>query len=71
MTTGWVFLILAAKLTGAYLLGDKSSAFLFYYWTATTHFMLLCMVYASCIEQARTSVHIQHDARGTPDRVRE
>eukprot|EP00961_Rhodomonas_salina_P116076 1562242-Rhodomonas_salina.1 len=35
------------------------------------HFMLLCMVYASCIEQARTRVHIQHDARGTPVRARE
>eukprot|EP00961_Rhodomonas_salina_P181351 2447996-Rhodomonas_salina.1 len=71
MTTGWVLLILAAKITGADLSGDKSSAFLFYYWTATTHFMLLCMVHASCIEQACTRVHIQHDACGTPVRVRE
>eukprot|EP00961_Rhodomonas_salina_P226868 3067240-Rhodomonas_salina.1 len=71
MTTGWVLLILAAKLTGADLSGDKSSAFLFYYWNATTHFMLLCMFYASCIEQARTRVHIQHDTRGTPVRAHE
>eukprot|EP00961_Rhodomonas_salina_P001377 19134-Rhodomonas_salina.2 len=71
MTTGWVLLIMVAKLTGADLLGDTSSAFLFYYWTATTHLMLLCMVYTSCIEQAGTRVHIQHDSHGTPVRVRE
>eukprot|EP00961_Rhodomonas_salina_P055084 740140-Rhodomonas_salina.1 len=50
MTTGWVAMISAATILGVILSGKDTTHFLFYYWTATTHFMILWSLYLSLTE---------------------
>eukprot|EP00961_Rhodomonas_salina_P134414 1807986-Rhodomonas_salina.1 len=71
MQIGWVAMISAATILGIDLSGKDTTHFLFYYWTATTHFMILWSLYLSLTDYPMPDLRgtATHDQRATPTRV--
>eukprot|EP00961_Rhodomonas_salina_P177389 2391960-Rhodomonas_salina.1 len=71
MTTGWVAMISAATILGIDLSRKDTTHFLFYYWTATTHFMILWSLYLSLTEYPMPNLRRTYtqDQRATSTRA--
>eukprot|EP00961_Rhodomonas_salina_P167748 2261166-Rhodomonas_salina.1 len=71
MTTGWVAMISAATILGVDLSGKDTMHFLFYYWTAMTHFMILWSLYLSLTEYPMPNLRRTYtqDQRATSTRA--
>eukprot|EP00961_Rhodomonas_salina_P040253 540921-Rhodomonas_salina.1 len=71
MTAGWVTMNSAATILGVDLSGKDTRHFLFYYWTATTHFMILWSLYLSLTDYPMPNSRsiVVHDQSATATRA--